>query len=518
LPGRKLTALVSGICLLGLLTPLGCIGIDQAPDDKKTHKAAKPKVLPAGDPQVKLDSNGRVLSEVDETALSPADFVQRINRLLATDRPSDATRWVERYPDVALETLRSAEATAGSSAVLVEIARIYDRQCGLAADAGWEAALRDRAQRPGTYAAHDVARKQLAEKIKSGKTTDVNPSAVVDSLPRKAPLMLEVDAWHLAGTALMLQGKSDEAVPALQRALERGQAAPHQAAYLLLTISDAQRRGGHAIPADASWQAAVTRAGELLGRPRPVADPTLWDRAAYLRPVQLPWPAPVQHQIRVCIDGPAALPAGAVTAAPRRLPDGSSLEGESLVWTCIGRSRLERNEPQLAIVALKRGEAWALDPNQKDRLQLDQAEALLQLKQVPAATAMLVGLTHRPPPIACAAHALLGASKLQAGSPSQGLTLLKRAVEEHETLDWPGRADAEANLGLAYLMTGDDQAGLQRLHAAQRRFEATKDVEKLRQSLENEAAYLEKLEKKEAAAEVWQRLQALGNPEVGRSP
>ena len=53
--------------------------------------------------------------------------------------------------------------------------------------------------------------------------------------------------------------------------------------------------------------------------------------------------------------------------------------------------------------------------------------------------------------------ATLGTTKLQAGSTKQGFNLLRRAVEEDETVDWPGRAGAEADLGLAYLLIGNEQ-------------------------------------------------------------
>jgi len=238
-----------------------------------------------------------------------------------------------------------------------------------------------------------------------------------------------------------------------------------------------------------------------------VPDPTLWHRASYARPVTLAWPdAPVQQVCRfnATTFGGSALAGG--SPAPTRDP---SAVGEVPVWACIGQCYLRRNEPQLALVALKRAEAWASSNEQRDELRLTEAEALIQLGQPGAATALLLNLAQEAPRVGSRAQALLGAVKLQQGAVRQGLALLRRAVEEDKVQDWPGRAQAEANLGLAYFMSGDEAAGFRWLHAAQQRFAAAHDTEQLRQCLENEAGYLEKKGKSRQAAAVRDRLRGL---------
>jgi tetratricopeptide (TPR) repeat protein len=183
---------------------------------------------------------------------------------------------------------------------------------------------------------------------------------------------------------------------------------------------------------------------------------------------------------------------------------------ESWLWAAVGCWHLDRREPQAALAALKRSESLTLDPGFRDRLQLQQAQALIELDQTAAALALLVRLggdaTH---PAASPALALLGGLKLKEGSSVQALALLKKAVEESPSNNWAGRGEAEADLGLAYLMTGNAGKGLEWLHAAQQRAEAARDGELLRQTLDNEARYFEHLNKADEAGRLRQRIQAL---------
>jgi tetratricopeptide (TPR) repeat protein len=189
----------------------------------------------------------------------------------------------------------------------------------------------------------------------------------------------------------------------------------------------------------------------------------------------------------------AAREAAVVSASP-------TAGGEAALWANVGQWRLLRDEPQAALVALKRAESLTPDPLLRGRLQLLQAKALLRLGQTPAATAVLVqAAAATDPRLASPALALLGAARVQQGGTQQGLHLLRRAVEEAPTLQWPERAEAEADLGLAYLLMGDETAGLRWLHQTQETFEATGQHDALFQSLENELAYLEQTQQKDSA-------------------
>jgi hypothetical protein len=63
--------------------------------------------------------------------------------------------------------------------------------------------------------------------------------------------------------------------------------------------------------------------------------------------------------------------------------------------------------------------------------------------------------------------------KLQQGSAHEGFNLLRNAVEEGAAAAWPARAEAEADLGLAYLMIGDEASGRRWLQRPQQGFEAS---------------------------------------------
>ncbi len=181
--------------------------------------------------------------------------------------------------------------------------------------------------------------------------------------------------------------------------------------------------------------------------------------------------------------------------------------GEAALWANVGQWRLQRDEPQAALVALKRSESLTPDPSIRGRLQLLQAKALVRLGQTPAATAILVQAAGGTDPrLARPALAVLGAARLREGGTQQGFQLLRRAVEEDPTVQWPKRAEAEADLGLAHLLLGDETAGLRWLHQAQETFEATGQYDALFQSLENELACLEQAQQQEAARRVRQRL------------
>jgi tetratricopeptide (TPR) repeat protein len=249
----------------------------------------------------------------------------------------------------------------------------------------------------------------------------------------------------------------------------------------MLLLGEAQRRAGKIAEGTGTWQAAVLQIAELVRRPVSIADPILWERAAYLRPVQSGWPTPVMQQL---------MPAGATGAGPGQPPSTQRGLDEGWLWTSIGRWRLARNEPEGALFALKRAESLTLDARQQAELQLGQALALARLDQPAAAMAVLVRLAGtRNNPAAPPALAMLGALKLKEGSTEQALALLRRAVEQDSFNDWPGRGEAEADLGLACLMTGDEAAGLRHLHEAQRRFEVSGDMDLLAECLANESAY-----------------------------
>jgi tetratricopeptide (TPR) repeat protein len=177
------------------------------------------------------------------------------------------------------------------------------------------------------------------------------------------------------------------------------------------------------------------------------------------------------------------------------------------VWFTIGNSRLARGEASEALSAFKRADSHGAFPHWDDFLMLYQAKALLGMQQTPAATSLLTTLVARPAnsPWRSPALALLGSGKLQEGHTRQAFAFLREAVESNNT-DYLWRADAEANLGLAYLAVGDEVNGLRSLHTASDRFTASRDLHGLLQCLENEMRYLHDVGRTEDGRHVQERI------------
>jgi tetratricopeptide (TPR) repeat protein len=462
---------------------------------------------------VKVESDYLALEETESPAISPQQLVDTVSELLADDKPATAQHLVHLYPDVAWDLLRNATADEARNKALQAVALAHDRQCTEGdAESGWQALLIDRARDPDKYRDHDRRRAEFLVAVRNGRPSGALALGLTRP-PEDAPgVLLSVDAWHLTGVALLLDERPDEATDAFGTAIDMADRAhPYQAAHLKLLLSDAQRRVGNTKAADATWDEAVQFAGNFLTGKIPIADPIFWERAAYLRPVDENWPtalterlARVCHEEGVAVDSSSQVIPASASGGPRTLSD------EQPLWACIGCWRLDRGAPQAALIALKRAEAMTSSESGKQQLQLLQAKALLALDQPTAATGMLVRLASSPDPqLSRAAMATLGTAKLQAGSTKQGFNLLRRAVEEDESIDWPARAEAEGDLGLAYLLVGNEQDGLKWLHRAQARFESAVAHEHLVQSLENELAYLQQADKKHEAKSVNRRLAQL---------
>jgi len=489
------------------LATAGCSGITGL----WSKRPETPKNGPASSgTKIKIGGDGFDLGDIEQSSITPQHFVGHVEEMLTAKRRPAAGRWIQRYPDVALAVLREMPEVEAATETLVVIAEAHDRQCSrCATNAGWSSVVLDRASHPQRYVEYETKRGQFMDHLQNGRVEQ----ALALQLPAATKGLgdvLAIDAWRLQGIGLLLAERPKEAADAFQQALQTaGNARPYETANLLLLLSDALRRGGDVQGNQNCWQSAVQLACDLVRAPIPVTDAVFWERAAYVRPVHCPWPQPVLEGL-----AEANVRFG-ITPAPREAimltsTAASAQTEEAPIWISIGHWRLAREESQAALVALKRAEVTTTDPFAAARLHLAEAKALVRLGQQPAATAMLIhAASSNDPRMARPATALLGTIKLQEGSIQPGFNLLHRAVEEDPGFTWPERADAEADLGLAYLLMGDEEHGLQWLHVAQQEFEATAQQESLLQCLENELAWLEQGKKKELAAAVRKRLESL---------
>lgn len=500
---RWLSVLVAATLLAGCAGPPWKMPAlkNEVPAPKQVPQAHQTRVRAGG-------GDGFALGDVDQPACTPAQFLQRAAELLRAGQVVSADRYVERYPDIALAVLREPAGVPAPPEILARVAQRHDQQCSrVAPNAGWTALLADRAARPEVYTPYDEKRRQFMSCLQNGNARECLAMGVLEA-PAGAPgTMLSIDALRLAGIAQVLDGQARSAAATLEKAVGLAlRDHPYQAVSLLLLLSDAQRRSEDSARAELSWNQAALLAGELLdGRP-PVVDPILWERVAYLRPVNCAWPPEVRRRLA------EVNTAFAIVPDPRQAvsPGGVSALEEAPLWIAIGHWRLARDEAQAALVALKRAESSTVDNYIGQRLQLAQARSLAHLGQPGPATAIAIRLAgENDPRISRPAIAMAGALKLQQGGVQQGFNLLRHGVEEEPACQWPERAEAEADLGLAYLLMGDETNGLRWLHTAQQGFEAAGQHEQLVQCLENEAAYLKQAKKNDLAAAVRKRLQTM---------
>jgi hypothetical protein len=495
--------------LLGVvLATAGCSGLIPKPVTEDTDPLTAGLPGPSA-PQVRVGGDGFALGDVEQCSVPPQAFADRIGECLQANRRGTADRFVRLYPDLALAILREPKSVRIQSPVLQTIAQTHDQQCSRCGPgAGWSAVMADRARRPAAYQDHDLRRQQFVTHLENGRLDQALALSLDTAAAGLTASPLQVDAWRMTGIAQLLNGQPQLAVAAFEQARQHSAGVhPYEEVTLLLLESDARRRAGDDA-ATAAWQQAVWQLADLAAGPAPVHDPILWERAAYLRPVDCPWPPEVLQRLAAA-NTRLGIPAESWFAARVGFASSASSD-EAVVWAAIGHVRLARDEPQAALVALKRAESMTTHPLLAGRLRLAEAKALSRLGQSAAATAMLAGLAgDSDASVSRPALAMLGSIKLQEGGTQQGYQFLRRAVADDPEATWPGRTEAEADLGLACLLLGDDPQGLRWLHSAQRQMEAQGDIEQLVQSLENEQEYLRRSDRKDAADAISQRLEQL---------
>ena len=295
---------------------------------------------------------------------------------------------------------------------------------------GWAALCKDRAEHPEHYAAQDAARKQVVEHLHSGhakEAADVRLAATAKGTPG---VVLELDALQLTGEALVQADRSKEAVAVLAQANKlAGSAFPHQTVKILLLLSDAERRSGQDSKAAATWKEAAELAASLLESPHALADPAMWERLAYLRPVNTPWPSVIALELNRRPKTLASLtvPPIIVQASVGATPSGRIDVNEAQVWAMIGQWRFNRSEPQGALLAFKQGQTFAQDQVSRDRLELCDARSLAQMNQRAAAVAILTRLAEKQDSeLAQPAFAVLGSLLFNEGQTAQSLRCFAR--------------------------------------------------------------------------------------------
>jgi tetratricopeptide (TPR) repeat protein len=398
--------------------------------------------------------------------------------LAAERRRATADVLIARSPDVALDALREAAHGAVSPGDRL-IAASFDALCGVSGDAGWSQALLQ--PQPAFAAAHQA----LLAALRTGDFA----TALAQELPPGLSPSLALTLLRLRSLAALAAGDPARADRELQAAIEQAHAAPFERVELLALQSVAHRRQGDGAAAVLAWQEAVTSAVQLARRG--LRDPRGWERLGYLRPTELAWPQELT----------------AVLGQRPRWPATVAL------LAAIGRWRLERDEVGAALLAYKQAEvvliAAGLDDGELQWLRIEQARVLARMGQHGAALALLAEPGAQTNALGCAARGTLGAIELERGRVDLARALLRRAVEEGAGVDWPDRALAIADLGVALLVSGEHDGGLTQLRRAESLFAQRGDIEHQLLALRNQLMFYEELGHQEEAAAVLARLAAL---------
>lgn len=426
----------------------------------------------SGARRVELDNLTARTRGANPSALSAEQFTARAAADCQANKPGRVRRLVARYPDVALESLRSADARRSGSGALPAIARAYDALFVVSPASGWSDVLAKLAGgTDGVSAAFDACQRARSL-IEQGRPA-MGARLVTDQVA--LPPLLRAEFARLRGVAMLLDSRPAEAAATWRIAIEYAQADRCLRAELEMLSARALRRAGQPAEAARTWVAAAKSATALH-------DPILWERLADLRPANADWPTETEAAVADLVRPPATQPAE-VAFDP------------AAVWLRIGQFRLERGETTAALLGLARAEAEAGDRSVylAGHARIGQSRALLLLGQRAPAAAILTTLARSPEPtIACEALGILGACAVEQGRTDEGLALLSQAVRNPQSARWPNYALAQADLGLACLTAGRQDEGLSLLHAAQTDFEQTGREAELIRSLSNELAYWQK--------------------------
>ncbi|MCK6439663.1 MAG: hypothetical protein L6Q71_05615 [Planctomycetes bacterium] len=461
-------------------------------------------VQTAAPSQIRFGGGGTVLGDVQQATYTPERFFQKVATYLKEGRTGSAARFVQRYPDVALEVLRAAGSYRASPETLIFIASSYDGLRSTREDTmHWTSLARERVAFPERFEAYDRERKRALSAMFEGYFDEASSVDLMGALPlERHSHLLDMDAWHLRGVVELLNNKPGKSATAFDNAItQSGNNHPHHVAYLMALSSDALRRDNKFNHAVDAWREGVVLAASLLEGNSPIADPALWEMLMYVKPVDSPWPDDVGIRFNALRTGPwDEHPEELYEAAPDRL-----------ILTWISRWRLQRGEGQAALLAARRAEAATLDDALRDSARLLEAKALLLIGQTAPATAILSTLTDKKDQdqLSRAAYAMLGVVNIHSGRSRTGLDLLLQALENSADYTWEGQAEAEADLGLAYLVVGDGEKGLMWLRRAQMFFEATGDFDSLVRSLKNERDYYDEIGENGLASQVQLRIDEL---------
>lgn len=477
------------MALLAVLFLVACSNSEKDNGQAEAPNKSPAAKLAARAPRIEVSSL-RLLGEASESRFDSAQLYEKVSGYLGRKRKASARRLVERFPELSSQLLRNCYGAQASDKVNLWIALFHDDQLGAKKQqSNWYRTLTKRSSSPKEMQGYQRMRGVLKQALSRGEPKLLPEfGGGIEGFGNQEAL----EAYELRGLTYLLGEDSAKAIADFEKVVTLGKDHdPQRAAQGSLWLSDALRRQGSEEASIRAWNEAVELASALLIQKRPLCSPLFWERAAYLRPAKGSFPKMVTQRL------------GSFLGYSKD----KDLKGELLLWVLLAQMRDLRKEPKAALLAAKKAQALCEDPEIRRRLQILEAKALLGLERPGAAQSVLASLAAEKSP---EATALLGALAVQRGELKDGFLLLRGALTQGQD-DWSGKAKAEGDLGLAYLLLGHEEKGRGWLHKAQESFERRQNNEALAQSLRNEARYLKFKDREDEALILLKRVAELEN-------
>jgi|GEM_PF-1432147 len=445
--------------LLILAGLAGCHSLDLNPTAPVASSAANPvaknNARPTPGKDLRIAGSGLMLGKTDNVAFEDHEFAKILSGLLQEQKLATVKHLVRTYPDITMSLMMNGpcdELDFGHTRQVAEIVDItWNRNA--AGTGAWETYIELCASQDGENSFHALRRQHLE------LLTNNSPKAALDlGLTKRAresgSEIALLEAIRLEATAHSLAGNYRQCIQSIESILVRaGDQFPVQASRMLLLIADASRHLGNMELCSANWSRATELESQTM-KSRGFHDPAFWKQAAFQRPVDSDWPAPVVANIREVLD-----------RSGLQYPDSLHNDScrESILWALVGVQSLKRHESQNAILAFKKAEGLVATKDLKNELLLQQALSMLDAGQAGPASAILFRLTTESGLIASRSRGILGSLKLQHGSIEQGLNLLTSAIPSADRWPLDEKLRAQSDLALATLIRTEESAGMDML-------------------------------------------------------
>ncbi len=485
----KKSLVVICVLLTGGWAIAGCSVFNFGPEDEQKllseskSDTAQKESQSSSAKQVRWDGGGVLIGETGETLYSPDDFLQNLAKFQEQGRQATIKNLIEKYPDVALETLQQSDPRSQSVPTLQALAAGFDQ--AWCASPEWQKYVMQLSQQSDDPQSLSAMRQEFHKALQQRAPQRAAKLKLANQINGDTVLFLRADIYRLESIAAMMQDDHDQAIKLLKQSIVLvSNECPYFKTKLSLILGEFYRHAGNGDEWKTTWKESVIENSELVLKHGQL-DPVFWERASYLRPAGQAWPEQ------------AAANLGKYLVLKRQfqsVEQANAIGQESVFWVSVGIARQHRGESQNAILAFKKAEASAETPQLIAHLRLLQARAMVTAGQPGAASAMLYRIVadHEGTPMADRAKAILGAMKLQNGGVAQGMNLIESAIK---TVDqWPRdeQLRAQADYGLALLIRGREEEGLGVLANVATDFQSLGEFDQLYQCLWNKAKYFEK--------------------------